>query len=185
MAYCRVIISVAFLAAAGTVEAAAPSSARLPLDIAALGPGPEIVYQPYRWLTLHRRIDAMQPVAVAEAVVSPVQALRKAGIISGNLHPFGDSLRLSLGFRQDRNRRLLRMNGDGGESYARRYAPLFAVGVAGEAAPGLSVAADIGLLGRSFAYADTAELVTPLEQSNGRRGDASRAMVQVSANYRL
>lgn len=185
MALGRVIMGVAFLASAGAAEAAAPHAVRLPLDIASLGPGPEIVYQPYRWLTIHRRIASMRPVAIAEAVVSPVSALRKVGVISGNVHPFGDNLRLSLGFRQDRNRRLLRMNGDVGETYARRYAPLFAVGIAGEAVPGLSVAADIGLLGRSIAYADTAELVTPIDQSNGRRGDRPRTTLQVSANYRF
>lgn len=183
MALGRVIMGVACLAAAGAGEAAVPHAVRLPLDLASLGPGPEIVYQPNRWLTIRRRIAPVPPIGIGEAVVSPVEALRKAGVVSGNVHPFGDNLRLSFGFRQDRNRRLLRMNGDDGDSYARRYAPLVAVGIAGEAAPGLSVAADFGLIGRSFAYADTAELVTPIDQSNGRAGNRSRTMVQVLANY--
>jgi hypothetical protein len=185
MSICRVIMGVVSLAAAGAGKAASPAAIRLPLDIASLGPGPEIVYQPYRWLTIHRRISTLRPVGVAEAVVSPVQALRKAGVISGNVHPFGDNLRVSLGFRQERNRRLLRMNGDESDTYARRYAPVFAVGIAGEAAPGLSLAADIGFVGRSIAYADTAELVTPIDQSSGARGGHSRTMVQLSARYRF
>lgn len=185
MSIFRVIMGVVCLAAAGAGEAAAPSAIRLPVDVASLGPGPEIVYQPYRWLTIHRRIAALRPVGVAEAVVSPVQALRKAGVFSGNLHPFGDNIRVSFGFRQERNRRLLRMNGDESDTYARRYAPLVAVGFAGEAAPGLSFAADIGIVGRSIAYADTVELVSPIEQSKGRRGSRSGTMIQLSARYRF
>ena len=77
------------------------------------------------------------------------------------------------------------MNGDQSDTYARRYAPVFAVGIAGEAAPGLSVAADIGFVGRSIAYADTAELVTPIDQSSGARDGHSRTMVQLSARYRF
>jgi hypothetical protein len=185
MSMCRVIMGVVCLVTAGAGEAAAPSTIRLPVDVASLGPGPEIVYQPYRWLTIHRRVAALRPADVAEAVVSPVQALRKAGVISGNVHPFGDNLRVSLGFRQEPNRRLLRMHGDASDTYARRYAPVIALGVAGEASPGLSVAADIGIVGRSIAYADTVELVSPIDLPNGRRGGRSGAMVQLSARYQF
>ncbi|RYD87497.1 MAG: hypothetical protein EOP61_35465 [Sphingomonadales bacterium] len=54
----RVIMGVAGLALAGSVQAAPPGAVRLPLSLASLGNGPEISYQPHRWLTIRRSLAA-------------------------------------------------------------------------------------------------------------------------------
>ena len=187
MAMGRVIMGVAGLALAGLAQAAPPGAVRLPLSLASLGNGPEISYQPHRWLTIRRNLAAARSDVFREepSVTAPPAPLRKVEAVTGDVHPFGDGLRLLVGFRQEKNRRLLRTSGDAADIATARYMPMAAIGIAGEISPGFSIAADMGFLGRSFAYEGGVQLVTPIEQVNGRRGDGVRPLAQVSANYRF
>lgn len=183
----RLIMGMACLAAAGTSEAATPPGARLPLSLAGLGIGPEVAYHPNRWLTIRRRIGFARPDPFHEepAAAAPVAALRKADALVGDVHPFGNGLRLSLGLRQDQNRRLLRMSNDAAATGTARYRPMVAIGLAGELSPGFAMAADLGLVGRSFAYEGGVQLVTPIEQGEASRRDPVAPLVQLSAGYRF
>jgi hypothetical protein len=187
MKFCRVIMSMACLAAAGTAEASTAPVARLPLSLGALGTGPEIAYHPNRWLTIRRSIAFAQPGAFHEEPVAapPLAPLRKADALTGDIHPFGDALRLSLGLREDQNHRLLRMSNDAAATGTARYRPMVAVGLAGQVAPGFAMAVDVGLLGRSFAYDGVEELVTPIEQGRATGRDRVGLLVQLSAGYQF
>ena len=183
----RFVISVACLAAAGAGGAATLRPARLPFNPGVLATGPEAVYHPNRWLTVRRSIAFASPGNFHEepSAAAPVAALRRADALTGDVHPFHDALRVSLGFRADRNHRLLRMSDDAADIGTARYRPMMAVGVAGEAAPGLSIAADVGMLGHSFAYSQTAELITPLDQARRSSGNGYRPFAKLSAGYRF
>ena len=187
MAIGRLIMGVACLAAAGAAEAATPRPVRLALSLHAIGTGPEVAYHPNRWLTIRRSISFARPGAFHEEpyATAPIAPLRKAETLTGDLHPFGDGLRVSLGFRQEKNRRLLRMNGDAADTPTAHFTPMMAVGVAGEVAPGFSIGADVGFLGRAFAYAGGVQLVTPIEQPQARSDDRKRTFAQISAAYRF
>lgn len=187
MAIGRMIMGVACFAAAGAAEAATPRPVRLPLSLHAIGTGPEVAYHPNRWLTIRRSISFARPGPFHEEsyAATPIAPLRKAEALTGDVHPFGDGLRVSLGFRQDKNRRLLRMNGDAADTATARFTPMIAVGVAGEVAPGLSIGADVGFLGRAFSYEGGVQLLTPIEQSQARREDRHRTFAQISAGYRF
>ena len=180
-------MGVACLAAAGGAQAQVSRPARLPLSLAGLGTGPEVSYHPDRWLTIRRSISFARPGAFHEEPIAavPVAPLRKVEALTGDFHPFGDGLRVSLGFRQEKNRRLLRMSGDAAGPGTARYALLVAVGVAGEVAPGLAIGADVGFLGRSFSHAGGVQLVTPLEQSQSSPRDGVHPHVQLSVGYRF
>ena len=183
----RMIMGVASLAAAGAAEAATPQPVRLALSLHAIGTGPEVAYHPTRWLTIRRSISFSRPGPFHEEsyAVAPIAPLRKAETLTGDVHPFGDGLRVSLGFRQDKNRRLLRMSGDAADTATARFTPMMAVGIAGEVAPGFSVGADVGFLGQAFDYAGGVQLVTPIEQSQRRGDDRHRTFAQISAAYRF
>ena len=187
MAIGRMIRGVAFLAAAGAAEAAAPWPVRLTLSLHAIGNGPEVAYHPNRWLTIRRSISFARPGAFHDEpnAAAPIAPLRKAEALTGDIHPFGNGLRLSLGFRQDKNRRLLRMRGDVAETPTARLIPMMAAGLAREVVPSLSIAADVGFLGRALDYAGSVQLVTPIEQSRARKEDRHQAFAQIFAAYRF
>lgn len=109
--------------------------------------------------------------------------------MTGDIHPFGDGIRLSLGVREDANRRLLRSSSDHADISTQRYAPLVSIGYAGEIAEGLSIGGDIGLLGRDMPGlgARGAAHVTPLDMAERGGDDARRyrPLLQLSASYRL
>ena len=179
-------MGVACFATAAACEAATPQPVRLPLSLASLGTGPEVAYHPHRWLTIRRTIPFAQPgIAREESGATRIAPLHQTEALTGEVHPFGDGLHLALGFRQEKNRRLLRMNGDAADTGTARYQPMVALGVAGEVAPGLSFGADMAFLGRAFSYAGGVQLVTPVDQAQRRRGDAVRPQIRLSAGYRF
>lgn len=186
MAWRRVILGVACLVAAGVADAAAPPVVRLPLDLASLGPGPEIAYRPYRWLTIRRSLPVVRTAVFVDGRNgSPsLVPLRRAEMITGDIH-LGDGLRLVVGLRREKNHRLLRMGADDADTGPSRYRPVVAVGWAGEAAPGLAFGADTGFFGRSFAYAGGVELVTPIEQAGRRKHNGASPFARVSASFRF
>lgn len=182
----RLILNMAFVAAlAGPAAAASPQAARLPFSLASLGSGPEVTFHPHRWLTIRRSLVEALPDRLHDERAAPLEPLRKVDVLTGVIQPFDDGLRILAGFRHERNRRLLRMSSDPADTATARFIPFVALGIAGELAPGLSVGADIGVLGRAFVDAGGVELVTPIEQGRVHSGDGIRPLAQLSASYRF
>lgn len=189
MASGRVLLALASLLAAGSVQAAVPGSARLGLSLRGLDAGAEVVYHPTRWLSLRRSATYVRAEAYDDVVRStaPLGRRPRAYALTGDVHPFGDAVRVSLGLREDDNGRLLRGTGDQGEIGTARYAPLMTVGLAGEVAEGLFVAGDVGLVGRATGRPDDSMLVTPADfaQVGSAAEGGYRPMLQLSAGYRF
>ncbi|MES2498146.1 MAG: hypothetical protein V4618_18670 [Pseudomonadota bacterium] len=189
MASGRVLFAVALLLSAGSVQAAAPGHGRLALSLRGLDGGGDVVYHPTRWLSLRRSATYVRAQPYDDVVRSaPTLGPRpRAYALAGDLHPFGDAVRVSLGLREDDNGRLLRSTGDRGDIGTARYAPLMSVGLAGEVAEGLFVAGDVGLVGRATARPDDSTIVTPIDIGPNAKGGAQsyRPMVQLSAGYRF
>lgn len=189
MASGRVLLALASLLIAGSVQAATPGGVRLPLNLRGLEAGSEVVYHPARWLTLRRSIDYVRAAPRDDIVRSAPRfnPRPRAYALTGDVHPFGDALRVSLGLREDDNRRLLRGTGDAVDLGTGRYAPLVTVGVAGEVAEGLFIAGDMGFVGRTITRPGDSLLLTTVDMMAGARdgGQAYRPVVQLSAGYRF
>lgn len=189
MASGRVFLALASLLVAGSAQAATPGAVRLPFNLRGLETGSEVVYHPARWLTLRRSIDYVRAAPRDDIVRStPRFSPRpRAYALTGDVHPFGDALRVSLGLREDDNRRLLRGTGDAVDTATGRYAPLVTVGVAGEVAEGLFLAGDMGFVGRTMTRPGDSSLLTPTDLMQGARdaGQGYRPVVQLSAGYRF
>lgn len=189
MASSPVVLALASLLVAGAAQAATPGTVRLPFNLHGLQTGSEVVYHPTRWLTLRRSISYVRAAPRDDIVRStPRFSPRpRAYALTGDVHPFGDALRVSLGLREDDNRRLLRGTGDSVEIATGRYAPLATVGVAGEVAEGLFLAGDMGFVGRTMTRPSDSLFLTPADMLPGARdgGQAYRPVVQLSAGYRF
>lgn len=187
MALGRVSVAVMGLLAGGAAQAAAPAAPRLALSLRGLEAA-EVVYHPYRWLTIRRATASVRAEPVDDVVrdTGPVARRPRAYALTGDIHPFGDAFRISLGLREDDNRRLLRGSGDASDIGTARYAPLVTFGVAGEISPGLVIGADVGLVGRGANGAGDSQLLTPADMIVGQRPDAKgyRPVAQIAMAYR-
>ncbi|KRB85403.1 hypothetical protein ASE00_00960 [Sphingomonas sp. Root710] len=188
MAVGRVILAVACLAMAGGGQAAPGTNARLSLNLRTLD-GAEVSYHPSRWLTIRRSFAFVRPDPVADAAAAPMpaRARPRAYAMTGDIHPFGDGFRLSLGMREDANRRLLRSGNDRADISTGQYAPTISFGYAEEVGDGLSLGGDLGLLGKDVSGARDGVLVTPVEMaSRGRDDDRGlKPVLRLSAGYRF
>lgn len=191
MAVVRVIMGLATLAVAGAGHAAAPQAVRLPLSLHALETGSEVSYHPNRWLTIRRAAAPFGRDAFQYAGFGPGPARFRSGgrAMTGDIHPFGGGFRLSLGVREDANRRPLRSSSDRADVSTERYAPLISIGYGGEITRGLSIGGDIGLLGRTVPgiSGHGAVHLTPLDMvERGHRGVRPyQPLLQLSADYRF
>lgn len=192
MAIGRVIVAVACLAMAGGAQAGPGPGLRLSLNLRALESGSEVSYHPRRWLTIRRSVVFVRPDPVADIIVAivapaPASARPRAYAMTGDVHPFGDGFRISLGLREDGNRRLLRAGNDRSDIGTAHYAPTISLGYAGDVGEGLSLGGDIGLLGHDMVRAGDAVLVTPIEMASRGRGEdrGFRPVLRLSAGYRL
>jgi hypothetical protein len=182
----RLYLAMLGLLTAGSAQAAVPAP-RLALDLRGLA-GSEVVYHPYRWLTIRRSIAPLRAEPIDDIVRSESLAARRprAYALTGDIHPFGDAFRISLGLREDDNRRLLRGSNDRSDIGTARYAPMATVGLAGEVSPGVVIGADMGIVGRRTSRPDGSVLVTPADRPGGRGADAKgyRPVVQIAMAYR-
>ena len=189
MAIGRVIVAVACLAMASGAQAV--PGTRLSLNLRALESGTEVSYHPSRWLTIRRSVAFVRPAPLADAAAAPApapaSARPRAYAMTGDIHPFGDGFRISLGLREDGNRRLLRAGNDRSDIGTAHYAPTISLGYAEEVGEGLSLGGDLGLLGNDMVRAGDAVLVTPIEMaSRGRDQDRGyRPVLRLSAGYRF
>ena len=187
MAIGRVIVAVACLAMASGAQAV--PGTRLSLNLRALESGTEVSYHPSRWLTIRRSVAFVRPAPLADAAAAPAPASARprAYAMTGDIHPFGDGFRISLGLREDGNRRLLRARNDRSDIGTAPYAPTISLGYAEEVGEGLSFGGDLGLLGNDMVRAGDAVLVTPIEMaSRGRDQDRGFGPVlRLSAGYRF
>lgn len=160
----RVPLLLACIAFAAPISGAA-AAPRLALSLHGLEGASEVVYHPNRWLTIRRSIAFVRADPVDDIVRAvPTMARRPhAYALTGDVHPFGGPFRVSLGLREDDNRRLLRSSNDLAATGTARYAPLMTVGFAGAAAEGLTIGGDIGLIGRSMHRAGDSLLITPVD----------------------
>lgn len=185
----RFSLLLAGLASAASVQAAAPVAPRLALSLRGLEGGSEAVYHPYRWLTIRRSIAFIRAEPVDDIVRAGAAPARRprAYALTGDVHPFGDALRISLGLREDDNHRLLRGSNDRSDIGTARYAPLVAVGFAGSVGEGVTIGADLGLVGRSMNRPSDSLLITPADLMAGKQTQAKgyRPVVQLSAGYRF
>jgi hypothetical protein len=182
----RLCLAMLGVLAAGAVQVNVPVP-RLALDLRGLA-GSEVVYHPYRWLTIRRSIAPLRAEPVDDIVRSETLAARRprAYALTGDVHPFGDVFRISLGLREDDNRRLLRGSNDRSDIGTARYAPMATVGLAGEVSPGVAIGADMGIIGRGKSRADGSVLITPADRLGGQRSDAKgyRPVIQIAMAYR-
>lgn len=189
MAMGRVIVAVACLAMAGGAQAAPGAAIRLSLNLRALESGTEVSYHPSRWLTIRRSVAFVRPDPLADVAVAPAPASARprAYAMTGDIHPFGDGFRISLGLRQDGNRRLLRGGNDRADIGTAQYAPTISFGYAEDVGDGLSLGGDLGLLGDEMVRAGDAVLVTPIEMASRGGGDdrGFRPVLRLSAGYRF
>ena len=188
MAYRHFCAAVIGLSSAASAWAAAPQvPPRLSLNLRSLDGG-GVAYHPFRWLTIRRSITPVRAEPVDDVVRSIALAARRprAYALTGDVHPFGDALRVSLGLREDDNRRLLRNSGDSSDIGTARYAPMMSVGVAGEMSPGMVMGVDLGLVGRGIGRPGESQIVTPADMMRGDRRDAKalRPVVQLAFGYR-
>ncbi len=185
----RAFLALLGLTAAVSAEAATVAPARLPLNLHALEGTAEVVYHPRRWLAIRRSAAYVRAEPYDDMVRDRGTSARRprSYAMTGDVHPFGDAFRVSLGLREDDNGRLLRVTDDGGDIGTARYAPLMAVGFAGRVAEGLVLGGDLGLVGRAMNRPDDSLLVTPLDLSSRERGraDGYRPVLQLSAGYRF
>ncbi|ATE65592.1 hypothetical protein [Rhizorhabdus dicambivorans] len=185
MAFGRVSLAIIGLLATGSAQAAP----RLALNLRGLESGSEVVFHPYRWLTIRRSIAPLRAEPVDDIVrADPLSGRRpRAYALTGDVHPFGDAFRISLGLREDDNRRLLRGSNDRSDIGTARYAPMLTAGLSGTVGEGLVIGADIGVVGRGMTRRSASLVVTPLDLMSGGRGEAKgyRPVVQVSAGYRF
>lgn len=189
MADGRVIVALACLAMGAAAQAAPGPATRLPLNLRLLESDSEVSYHPSRWLTIRRTVAFVRPDPVADVAVAPapLNARLRAYAMTGDIHPFGNGFRLSLGLREDGNRRLLRVGNDRNDIGTAHYAPTISFGYAGEVGKGLSLGGDLGLLGDEMVRVGEAILVTPIDMaSRGRVGDRGvRPVLRLSAGYRF
>lgn len=189
MASGRVFLGLACLAAAGGADAAPVAPARLTLSLRGLEPAMEVSYHPYRWLTIRRSVAFFRSEPVDDVRAAGQTPLPKSRMqaLTGAVHPFGDAFRLSFGVREDDNRRLLRGSDAASAVGTAQYAPIVAVGFAEAVGDGLTIAADIGMLGRSRFGPQGGLLVTPIELMQRWRdeGRGYRPMLHLSAGYRF
>lgn len=186
----RVIVAVACLAMASGAQAAPGPAIRLALNLRALQSASEISYHPNRWLTIRRSVGFVRPDPVADtapATTAPARARPRALAMTGDIHPFGDGFRISIGLREDANRRLLRAGNDRGDIGTAHYAPTISLGYVQEIGEGLSLGGDLGLLGGAMVGAGDAVLVTPIEMASRGRGEdhGFRPVLRLSAGYRF
>ena len=185
----RVILVLACLTAAGAGQAAAARTVRLPLSLGAIGTGTEVAYHPRRWLTIRHSAAFVRPDPLHEmaSAAAPARPRSRAYAITGDIHPFGGGLRLSLGLRQDNNHQLLRAGGDAADIGTEHYAPLMSIGFSGEIAEGFSVGGDVGLIGHDMRRAGSGVLLTPVDLERHGGGDARGygPLLQLSASYRF
>lgn len=189
MASGRVILGLACLVAASGAEASPVAPARLTLSLRGLEPAVEVSYHPYRWLTIRRYVAFVRSEPADDVRAAGRSPLPKSRMraLTGAVHPFGDAFRLSFGVREDDNRRLLRGSDPASAVGTAQYAPLVAVGFADVVGNGLTIAADIGMIGRGRVGPHGSLLVTPVELMQGPRdeGRGYRPMLQLSAGYRF
>lgn len=188
MAVSRVIVAVACLAMAGGAHAAPGPAVRLPLNLPALDAA-EISYHPSRWLTIRRSFAFVRPDPVADvaAAPAPASARSRAYAMTGDIHPFADGFRLSIGVREDANRRLLRSGNDRADIPTAQYAPTISFGYAEEVGDGLSLGGDFGMFANDMAATRDGVLVTPIDMaSRGRDEDRGlKPVLRLSAAYRF
>jgi hypothetical protein len=186
MASGRVLIVLAGLLAAGSVQAATPG-VRLPLSLRGLEAGSDAVYHPTRWLSLRRSVAYVRAAPYDDMIHAPqrMNPRPRGYALTGDVHPFGDALRVSIGFREDDNRRLLRVAGDAADIGTGRYAPMATLGVAGQVADGIFLAGDVGLIGRAMTRPGDSLQFTALDAMTRDAGQGYRPIVQLSAGYRF
>lgn len=184
----RLPLLLACIALAAPISGAA-AAPRLTLSLHGLEGASEVVYHPYRWLTIRRSIAFVRAEPVDD-IVRAVPALARrphSYALTGDIHPFGGPFRVSLGLREDDNRRLLRSSNDRAATGTARYAPLMTVGFAGAIGEGLTIGGDIGLVGRSMNRAGDSLLITPVDLLAGgqrpKRGHGP--VVQLAVGYRF
>lgn len=183
----RLIMGMACLAMASGAVASAP--ARLTLSLRGLEPAAEVSYHPYRWLTIRRGMAFVRTVPVddvrAAGQSSPPRSRMRA--LTGTVHPFGDVLRLSFGVLEDDNRRLLRGSDAASAIGTGRYLPMASLGFAASAGNGLTIAADLGVLGNGLVGPRGSVLVMPMDEVPGTTGGGRgyRPMLHLSAGYRF
>lgn len=188
MAIGRVIVAVACLAMAGAAHAAGSPSVRLPFNIRALDAA-EISYHPSRWLTLRRSVALVRPDPVADVATAstPASARSHAYALTADIHPFANGFRLSVGLREDANRRLLRSGNDRADIPTAQYAPAISFGYAEEVGDGFSLGGDFGVLGGHMFATPAGVLVTPVEMASRPRNEdrGLTPVLRLSADYRF
>ncbi|KKC23793.1 hypothetical protein WP12_23020 [Sphingomonas sp. SRS2] len=162
---------------------------RLSLNLRTLEGASEVSYHPRRWLTIRRSAAFVRPDPLADvtAVPAPASARPRAYAMTGDIHPFGDGFRVSLGLREDGNRRLLRGGNDRADIGTAQYAPTISIGYAEEVGEGLSLGGDVGLLGDDMGRGAGGVLVTPIEMTSHRRDEdrGFRPVLRFAAGYRF
>ena len=185
----RVFMGLVSLLAASSAQAATYPQVRLPLSLHMLGGGAEISYHPSRWLTIRRNMTYVQTIAPQEMGLSSVPARPKPRgyAMTGDIHPFRDGLRLSIGVREDDNRRLLHTTTERRDPGTAQYAPMISIGYGEEVAPGLSIGGDLGMVGTASAgrFGRGGMLVTPVDFVQRDSSTDYQPVLLVSAAYRF
>ena len=165
------------------------SAARLELQMGAIAHDDRAAFHPGRWdkpQAILMRV-AVAPTPSSETETDDRQKLTGYGL-TGDV-PLGEGWRMTAGFREDNNRQLLR-SAFVDEVSTQQYAPMVAVGYGAEAATGLTIGGDVGMVrqSRSGSISDRSTLLnTPMDMaaSTGGRNEGYRPMLTLSAGYRF
>ncbi|RVT94831.1 hypothetical protein [Sphingomonas crocodyli] len=171
------------------VLAGPASAARLELQLGAVAHDDRAAFHPGRWSRPQAIMVRVTTAAPAAAAEDGDDRQRLTGYALTGDVPLGEGWRMTAGFREDGNRQLLR-SAFGDEVSTQQYAPMMAVGYGAEAAPGLTIGGDIGMVrqSRSARISDGSTLLsTPMDMRapTGGRSNDYRPMLTFSAGYRF
>ncbi|WP_149522268.1 hypothetical protein [Sphingomonas montanisoli] len=165
------------------------SAARLELQMGAVAHDDSAAFHPGRWSRPQAIVMRVTTSATPSTVEDADDRQKLTGYALTGDVPLGEGWRMTAGFREDGNRQVLR-SAFGEEVSTQQYAPMMAVGYGAEAAPGLTIGGDVGMVrqGRSGRISDGSTLLsTPLDMaaSTRARDEGYRPMLTFSAGYRF